>query len=161
MERTHVLVVGAGMMGSGIAAMAALAGRPTLLVDTSLERATAGREKALACIRLREENGLATHEEATAAAALLEPCGDLIAAVPRAFLVIEAIIEKLEVKQALFRQLDELLPAEIPICSNTSGLRITDISAGCTHAERMMTTHFWLPAHLVPLVEVVLSDRTE
>lgn len=161
MERTHVLVVGAGMMGSGIAAMAALAGRPTLLVDTSLERATAGREKALACIRLRGENGLATHEEATAAAALLEPCGDLIAAVPRAFLVIEAIIEKLEVKQALFRQLDELLPAEIPICSNTSGLRITDISAGCTHAERMMTTHFWLPAHLVPLVEVVMSDRTE
>ena len=77
-------------------------------------------------------------------------------------MVVEAIIENLEAKQALFRQLDALLPAEVPICSNTSGLRITEISALCEHhPERTVTTHFWLPAHLVPLVEVVMGDKTD
>lgn len=64
-------------------------------------------------------------------------------------------------KQNLFAQLDAVLPVEVPICSNTSGLRITDISAKCVHPERTVTTHFWLPAHLVPLVEVVMGDKTD
>ena len=77
-------------------------------------------------------------------------------------MVIEAIVEKLSAKQALFQQLDQWLPPEVPVCSNTSGLRITDISALCTcHPERTVTTHFWLPAHLVPLVEVVMGDKTD
>ena len=162
MARDHVVVVGAGMMGSGIAAMGALAGHKVTLVDTSMERAEMGREKALACIQLRRDNELATAEEAETAMQNLFCDCDTAHAVENAFMVVEAIIEKLEAKQVLFKQLDELLPPEVPICSNTSGLRITEISALCEkHPERTVTTHFWLPAHLVPLVEVVMGDKTD
>lgn len=162
MARDHVVVIGAGMMGSGIAAMGALAGHKVTLVDTSLERAEAGREKAIACIHLRRDNELATAEEAEKAKENLFCECDTPRAVEKAFLVVEAIIEKLEAKQALFHQLDELLPPEVPICSNTSGLRITEISALCErYPQRTVTTHFWLPAHLVPLVEVVMGDKTD
>lgn len=162
MARDHVVVIGAGMMGSGIAAMGALAGHKVTLVDVSLERAEMGKAKALECIRLRAENELATAEEAAKAAENLFCDSDTAHAVENAFMVVEAIIEKLEAKQVLFKQLDELLPPEVPICSNTSGLRITEISALCEkHPERTVTTHFWLPAHLVPLVEVVMGDKTD
>lgn len=160
--RNRVMVVGAGMMGSGIGAMAALAGHPVTLVDLSEEQAAKGIEKALECIRLREEQELATHEEARKAAGLFKVGTDIEAEADQAFLVIEAIVEKLEAKQKLFQRLDQVLPREVPICSNTSGLRITEISRLCTCCpERTMTTHFWLPAHLVPLVEVVRGEKTE
>ena len=159
--RDMVMVVGSGMMGSGIGAMSALAGNKTVLVDLDAGRVEAGRQKAVECIRLREENGLATHEQAERAVELLATSTDSLAAAENARLVIEAIVEKVEAKQALFAQLDGVLPVEVPICSNTSGLRITDISAKCAHPERTVTTHFWLPAHLVPLVEVVMGDKTD
>ncbi len=162
MIRDHAVVIGSGMMGSGIGAMAALAGHPVTLADVDEARALAGRARAEGCIRLREENGLATAAEADAAIKNLGVCTDTERALDNAFIVIEAIVENLEAKQKLFKQLDGLLPAEVPICSNTSGLRITEISALCSaHPERTVTTHFWLPAHLVPLVEVVVGDRTD
>ncbi len=159
--REYIMVVGSGMMGSGIGAMSALAGRKTVLVDLDEERVKAGVEKAAACIRLREENGLNSKEEAERALTLLETSTDMLKAAESASMVIEAIVENVEAKQKLFAQLDDVLPVEVPICSNTSGLRITEISAKCKHPERTVTTHFWLPAHLVPLVEVVMGDRTE
>lgn len=76
-------------------------------------------------------------------------------------LVIESIVEDLEEKRALFERLDAILDPRVPLCSNTSGLRITDIAARCRHKARTLTTHFWLPAHLVPLVEVVLGDGSD
>lgn len=159
--RNSVVIIGSGMMGSSIGAMAALAGNPTILVDVSEERVQKGREAALEAIRLRTENGLNTAHEAERAEVLLETSVRRDEALERARLVIEAIVEKLEVKQQVFAQMDALLPADVPICSNTSGLRITDIARDCRHPERTMTTHFWLPAHLVPLVEVVMGDRTD
>lgn len=159
--RNCVVIVGSGMMGSAIGAMSALAGNKTVLVDKSPDKAAAGKEKAMECIRLRVENGLASRESAQKAEQLISCSDNLEEAVKEAGLVIEAIVENLEAKQVLFAGLDDLLPAKVPICSNTSGLRITDISAKCKHPERTMTTHFWLPAHLVPLVEVVMGDKTD
>ncbi len=159
--RDCVIVVGSGMMGSGIGAMSALAGNKTILVDVDEQKVAAGKEKAFACIRLREENGLNSSAEAEAAFDLIETSTNIIKAADRAFMVIEAIVEKVEAKQELFAQLDAILPLEVAICSNTSGLRITDISKKCVYPERTVTTHFWLPAHLVPLVEVVVGDRTD
>lgn len=159
--RDSVLVVGSGMMGSGIGAMAALAGRKVILLDVDRERAAQGRQRAMDCIRLRADHGLNTQEEALRAADLMECSDNLKEACGRASLVIEAIVENVEAKQEMFARLDGLLPGEVPVCSNTSGLRITDISSRCAHPERTLTTHFWLPAHLVPLVEVVMGDRTD
>lgn len=159
--REYVMVVGSGMMGSGIGAMSALAGNKTVLVDIDEARVKAGLEKAGACIRLREENGLNSHEEAQRALELLETSTSMTEMADRAFLVVEAIIEKVDAKQELFARLDAILPPDVPICSNTSGLKITDISKRCKHPQRTVTTHFWLPAHLVPLVEVVMGDKTD
>lgn len=159
--REYVMVVGSGMMGSGIGAMSALAGNKTVLVDVDEERGKAGKERAEECIRLRADNGLNTKEEAERARELIEYTADLENAAQKAFLVIEAIVEDVEAKQDMFARMDALLPVEVPVCSNTSGLRITDISKKCVHPERTLTTHFWLPAHLVPLVEVVMGDKTD
>lgn len=159
--RDYVMVVGCGMMGSGIGAMSALAGHKTLLVDVDEEHVQSGVKKAIGCIKLREDHGLNTHEEAERARALIETGTNMSEAAASAFMVIEAIVEDVEAKQELFATLDEMLPPDIPICSNTSGLRITDIIKKCRHPERAVTTHFWLPAHLVPLVEVVMGDKTD
>jgi 3-hydroxybutyryl-CoA dehydrogenase len=64
-------------------------------------------------------------------------------------------------KQALFRDLDTLLPPDVILASNTSGLQITRIAQDMTHPERALTAHFWFPPHLVPLVEVVMSEHTD
>ena len=159
--REHVVIIGSGMMGSGIGAMSALAGNKTILVDVEESRVLAGKERAVSCIRLRQEQGLNTAEEARRAETLLETSTDTEQAAESARMVIEAIVENLQAKQQLFEKLDRILPTDVPICSNTSGLRITDISSLCQHPERTVTTHFWLPAHLVPLVEVVMGDKTD
>ena len=159
--KNKVVIVGAGMMGSGIAAITALAGCRTVLVSTSYESAERGRLKALDCIKELKNNGLATDENELAETRI-EIANTLEEAVKDASLVIEAIYEKLEIKQELFAKLDELLPAEVPILSNTSGLLISKIAALVkNHPERTMTAHFWLPGHLIPLVEVVMWEKTD
>lgn len=156
-----VVIIGSGMMGSGIGAMASLAGKRTILVDVDEKRTREAIINANECINLRLENNLNSKEESENAKALIETSTDLVASVKHADLVIEAIFENVEAKQKVFAQIDNVLDASIPICSNTSGLRITDISALCKHPERTFTTHFWLPAHLVPLVEVVLGEKSD
>ena len=158
--RNHVMIVGSGMMGSSIGAMAALAGNPTILVDVDEGRCRKVLESALNCIALREENGLHSHEAAEKARKLLNISTNLETSAEKTRLVIEAIMENLPAKQDMFQKLDALLPEDVPICSNTSGLQITKIAEKCQHPERTLTTHFWLPGHLVPLVEVVMGDQT-
>ena len=157
-----ITIVGAGMMGCGIAAVAALAGNRVCLVSRTLKSALEGQQKALQCIDELIENGLANPNVEAQAKASVEISDTLEDAVKDAFMVIEAIYEKMELKQELFAQLDELLPADVPICSNTSGLLITEIAAKVKkHPERTMIAHFWLPGHLIPLVEVVMWEKTD
>ena len=159
--RDCVAVIGAGLMGSGIAAISALSGHRTLLVDKDLELSGKGVANAKLNIGELQVNGLVSTQDANKAFGLLQVCDNIEAACEKAFVVIEAIVENLEIKQKMFTLLDRLLPVGIPILSNTSGLRITDIAAFTTKPERTMTAHFWFPAHLVPLVEVVMSDKTD
>ena len=156
--RDSVIIIGSGLMGSGIAACSALAGNRTVLIDLDKARALAGVQKAYDCIDELVENDLA--KDAEKAKALITADNSFEKYTADASLVIEAIIENLEAKQVLFEQLDALFPLEVPLVSNTSGLRITDIAARTSHPERTATTHFWFPAHLVPLVEVVVGDHT-
>ncbi len=155
-----VTVVGAGLMGPGIAACAAVAGHPVTLIDRDEACAAAGVEKTRRNLEQLAGSGLIGVEEAAAASGRLAGTADLARGCKEASLVIEAIPEKLPEKQELFQRLDELLPAETVLTSNTSGLRITDIAARARHKERIATTHFWFPGHLVPLVEIVMSDQT-
>lgn len=149
-------------MGSGIAAMAALAGYTASLVDKTQDIARRGRQKAIDCIDELVANGLADPAKGELAKGHIEATTCLESTVFGTTMVIEAVNEVLALKQKLFWQLDALFPAEVPILSNTSGLQITKIAALVErHPERTMTAHFWLPAHLVPLVEVVLWEKTD
>ena len=159
-NKNKVAIIGAGMMGPGIAARAALAGHPTVLIDVSQERAEAGVEKALAAMQQLLDNGLAESDQTQRAIERLVAAPALAPHLADTFLIIEAVSENLALKQQIFTELDALAPADVIIASNTSGLRITDIAARTAHPERTVTTHFWFPAHLVPLVEVVMGDRT-
>ncbi|MGE5605591.1 MAG: 3-hydroxyacyl-CoA dehydrogenase family protein, partial [Bacteroidota bacterium] len=107
------------------------------------------------------ENGIADKDASGPAKGNLILSENMDSSLSRAKMVIEAIYENLQAKQELFEKLDMLLPAEIPILSNTSGLRITDIAKKVKNPGRTVTAHFWFPAHLVPLVEVVMGDQTD
>lgn len=161
MMRNTIVIVGSGLMGSGIAAISALAGNNTVLVDTESSRIEAGIESAKGCMRELMNHDLAKENQVKEATKRLSGTDCLEISLADAKMVIEAVYENLKLKQELFQKLDSLLPENIPITSNTSGLRITDIAKNVCHPERTMTTHFWFPAHLVPLVEVVMSENTD
>lgn len=148
------------MMGSGIAAIAALAGNRTTLVARTGEKAAEGARQALGHVGQLVDGGLSERDAAKRAEELLETQTSIERAVDGADLVIESITENLEAKQELFRALDALAAPQTVITSNTSGLRITEIAQFVQYPQRTATTHFWFPAHLVPLVEVVMGDRT-
>lgn len=161
MSRDSIVIVGTGLMGSGIAAVSALAGERTILVGRKMMTSQAGLMKALSNITELKDNGLAEPDAADKAQLLLSVCNNLDEALPQASIVIEAILENLEVKQSMFQRLDGALPPDIPILSNTSGLRISEIAKNTKYPQRTMTTHFWFPGHLVPLVEVVMGEYTD
>ncbi len=158
--RDTVVILGSGLMGSGIAACSALAGNPTVLVDLDMQRAETGKKNALTAIAELRENGLADPVAADKAETLLATSDTIGNHVDSAMMVIEAVVENLQAKQKVFAELHALFPPEVPLVSNTSGLRIPDIARDTKHPERTLTTHFWFPAHLVPLVEVVVGDRS-
>ncbi len=155
-----VVVIGVGMMGPGIAAVSALAGDRTILVHSDPDRALGAVARANEHIDQLANGGLAGPEAATRAKSLVESEVELESAVRGADLIVEAVTENLRVKQRLFARLDELADPSAIITSNTSGLRITEIAKRMKHPERAATTHFWFPAHLVPLVEVVMGNYT-
>lgn len=160
-NKNAVVIIGTGMMGPGLAACAALAGHPTVLIGRSIDKARQGVAAAKQNIAQLRENQLAAKNQANQAQQLLKPEIDISQSLENAFLVVEAITEDLASKQDLFKRLDELAPPDVIITSNTSGLRITDIAQYTKHPERTATTHFWFPGHLVPLVEVVMGDKTD
>lgn len=147
-------------MGSGIASVALHAGCHVDVVEPNPASAQGLGDRIDGITKELLENEMITRQQAENTknfrcfSSLEEDFGE-------PDLVIEAISEVLEAKQELFARLDEKFDKKIPLASNTSGLRITDIARNMTHKERAMTTHFWFPAHLVPLVEVVMSEWTD
>jgi 3-hydroxybutyryl-CoA dehydrogenase len=153
-------VIGTGMMGPGIAITLALAGHPVTLVGRSAGSLSRGLDAVDRGLRQLRDERLTTTRLAHAAQRRIEGSTDLAAAVSRAAFVFESIVEELELKQQLFVQLDQLTPQDAVFASNTSGLPITRIAQRMAHPERAATAHFWNPAHLMPLVELVKGDLT-
>lgn len=153
-------VIGAGMMGPGIALTLALGGVPTTIVHRAMAKAAAGLEKARAQARLLSRHGLVEPTQADRAHDLLSASDDLEKTVAQAGLVIESAPENMTFKQDLFARLDALAPPRAVLASNTSGLSITAIASRCARPERILTTHFWNPPHLMPLVEIVRGEKT-
>lgn len=156
---TNLAVVGAGLMGSGIAQVAAVAGHRVLLrdvTDEALARGRAGIEKSLA--RFVAKGGL---EQAAADDALsrITTTTDL-EAVADAEVVVEAAFEKLEVKQEIFRELDRLCGDDAVLATNTSAIPITQIAAATERPEAVVGTHFFSPVPMMALCELVRGYKT-
>jgi 3-hydroxybutyryl-CoA dehydrogenase len=157
---TAVAVLGAGTMGRGIAQVAAAYGHPVWLCDTraaALEEARAHLARILA--RLVEKGRLEPAEDAAILGRIrfTEPAAEDLAACG---LVVEAVVEDLGVKQALFRDFDARLAPEAVLATNTSSLSVTAIAAACSRPERVLGLHFFNPAPVLPLVEVVPGFET-
>ena len=150
----RVAVIGAGAMGSGIAHVAARAGHPVYLFDMNgeaVKKGLAGIEKDL---RFLVGKGKLSEAECAATLARLTPASEL-ATLADAGLVIEAIVEKLEVKQKLFADLEALVAEDAILASNTSSLSITAIGAPLKRPQRLLGLHFFNPAPRMALVEIV------
>lgn len=143
-------VIGTGMMGPGIAYSLALGGLRTTILSRSSENAESARERARAWTR--EEQGDAS---------LIEASTDFDGVVSQADIIVESAPENLAFKQDLFAQLDALAKPACVLATNTSGLSITAVQAKCQRPQRALTTHFWNPPHLMPLVEVIRGDQTD
>jgi len=147
-------------MGPGIAATLALGGARTTILSRSEESAAQGLESAHQQLRVLAENGLEEFAQVRDAVDRLDTSVAFDRTVGRVDLVIESAPEKMELKQKMFAHMDAIAERSAVLATNTSGLSITAIAARCRHPERVLTTHFWNPPHLMPLVEIVLGEKT-
>ena len=147
-------VVGSGTMGAGIAQLACRGGARTLLHDPLAEALARGAERVRAGLEKEATKGKLSVEQAREAAERLEAV-DSLEGLAECELVIEAAPERLEIKHELYARLSEIVTEECVLASNTSSLPITAIAAGATHPERVVGMHFFNPAPLMRLLEVV------
>jgi 3-hydroxybutyryl-CoA dehydrogenase len=149
----HVLVVGAGQMGGGIAQVAAASGRRVSLHDVvpgAVERGIEAMRKSLG--RLAEKGGADPDE----VLGRIEPADDLVPA----DLMIEAVIEDASVKEDVFRRADSILPPEAVLASNTSSIPIASLAAATSRPDKVIGMHFFNPVPVLKLVEIVRGRET-
>ena len=157
---THIAVFGAGTMGHGIAQVAAQAGFKVALYDIKQEFVDKGLASIKGNLDKGVEKGKVTVEQRAAALANLRGCTTVPDAAKGVQLVVEAVPEKLEIKQGLFKELDALCGAETIFASNTSSLSIAKIAGATKRADRFLGMHFFNPVHIMKLLEVVVTSQT-
>ena len=150
--KAKIAIVGAGLMGHGIAEVFAVAGHDVAVYDKD--------PASLATLAERVGAILADMGEDQAAVSRITPVGDLAAAVADVDVVIEAAAERLPVKREIFAELERNAPRKALLASNTSVIPIGRIAAHLTTRERVLGTHWWNPPYLVPLVEVIRTEDT-
>ena len=157
--QTVVGVIGAGAMGAGIAQVAAAAGHPVKLFDTRADAAA----QAIAGLRAQFDKlaakGKLTAEAAQAAGARLQ-AAEKLADLADAGLVVEAIVESLPAKQGLYAELETIVAADCIFGTNTSSISVTAIGAVLKHPQRLAGLHFFNPAPVMALVEIVSGLAT-
>jgi 3-hydroxybutyryl-CoA dehydrogenase len=160
LRNAPVLVVGAGIMGAGIAQVAAQAGHAVQLFDMREGAAAEAKTKLAATLdglvakgKLEAESAAAALGRITAITALEQAAG--------AALVVEAIVEKLDAKRGLFKQLEAMVAPTCVLATNTSSISVTAIANGLTHPGRLVGMHFFNPVPLMKLVEVVSGLQTD
>ncbi len=159
-KNSVVGVIGSGAMGAGIAQVAATAGHSVLVYDNnskSLEKAQANLNSSLA--KLVEKQKISA-EQSQNISKSINFVSDLNA-FSKCNLVIEAIVENLEVKQKVFTELEKIVSADCVLSSNTSSLSITSIASSCSKPERVLGIHFFNPATIMPLVEIIPGIATQ
>jgi 3-hydroxybutyryl-CoA dehydrogenase len=157
---TSIAVVGAGTMGHGIAQVAAQAGYDVALFDAAEGAAVRGLDRVAENLAKGVERGKVTAQQREAALGCLRVAETIEEAVGGATLVIEAIVESLEIKAALFEQLDRIAPSGAILATNTSSLSVARVAAATTRPGAVLGMHFFNPAHIMKLLEIVVHDGT-
>ena len=153
-----ICIIGAGTMGRGIALASAQSGFYTLLFDINkeiLEKAKASIQKNLQFLLDKEKISAEEKETVFSRINFITDTNDCLADV-----IIEAIVEKVEAKVAIFNQLAEINHAEVIFATNTSSLSVSEIQSKVVHPQRVVGMHFFNPAHIMKLVEIVKGNQT-
>ena len=157
-----VAVVGTGIMGAGIAAGFLAKSVPVVILGRSKEKADACLDKAISLAKkIGVDGDYATKDQADIKKQQVVGVLEEYQGWNDCIWVIETIAENLALKQEIFKYLDRVVPANIPIGSNSSGFPISKIAEGLNTANRMMGAHYFMPAEVVPLVEIVMGQKTE
>ena len=157
MNKQIIGIIGSGAMGAGIGQVAAMAGHSVVLYDNNMASLDRAKTNLTATLKKLEEKG-----KIPSAADVLERLifADDIHAFATAELIIEAIVEKLEAKKAVFAEVENVVSKNCILASNTSSLSITSIAASCRIPSRVMGLHFFNPAPLMALVEIIPAIQT-
>lgn len=152
-------ILGAGMMGAGIAYVSARAGMQVVLLDTSLENAERGKSYSEGLLRKAIERGRSTEDKAAALLGLIKPTTDY-ADLEGCDLVIEAVFENQQLKADVTAKTEAVVPESCIFASNTSTLPITGLAEASNRPEQFIGLHFFSPVDKMPLVEIILGEKT-
>ncbi|QXE17674.1 3-hydroxyacyl-CoA dehydrogenase family protein [Clostridium sp. 001] len=160
MKIKTVSILGTGTMGHGVALLCAQAGLDVLLYGRSDKSLNKGMKSIESSLEFFKEKGKLHNKQPEEILCKIKFVKTIIEVAQSADLVIECLAENLELKQDIFKKLDEICPNDTILSSCTSGLLPTDIAKSTKHPERVVVAHFWNPPQLMPLVEVVPGERT-
>ena len=155
-----IAVIGAGTMGAGIAQACAAAGFDVSMRDIEQRFVDGGFRRIREPLMKRVEKGKMSQSEVDAILAKIRGTVDLKEAVSGAQVVIEAILEKMDLKRELFAEIERLCPPDVVFASNTSSLSITEMANATKRADRVVGMHFFNPAPVMKLVEVIRGSET-
>jgi 3-hydroxybutyryl-CoA dehydrogenase len=159
-EVKKIAVLGSGIMGSGIAEAAAKAGYEVAMTDISNELVKHGLESIRASMNRIVNKGKITKVEADAAFSKIKGTTDTPEAARDSQVVIEAVSEDINLKKKIFKELDEICPTETVLASNTSAIMITDLASATKRPDRFIGMHFFSPAQIMKLVEIIRGAET-
>ena len=159
LQQAKIAVIGAGTMGIGIAQLAAMHGHHTYIFDADAGKTRQALEQLAVQLGRRVQAGKMTQQLFDSTFAHLT-AADALQQLADADLIVEAVVEKQEVKQRLFQQLAEICPAHAIFASNTSSISITAIASVSPHPERVVGLHFFTPAPVMKLVEIIRGLKT-
>jgi len=152
MTKPRIAVIGAGLMGHGIAQVFGLAGHDVTVTDTHAPTLASAKDRILANLKALNDDVKAVER--------IRICPGLAEAVADADFIVEAVREDLGVKQQLFAEIERAARPDVILASNTSVIPITAIMGGLNDRARALGTHWWNPPYLVPLVEVIATEWT-
>jgi 3-hydroxybutyryl-CoA dehydrogenase len=163
-EISHVGLLGAGMVGHGLALHFARAGCQVSLYSRTQQTLDKAIENIESNLRVLMEGQAGVEDDIKKIVSRITTTRNTDEAVAKASIIIESVAEDLRVKQDLFKELDQMCPRDVILATNTSVISITAIASKAKNRDRIVGTHFWFPPYLIPLVEVVkgkdTSDKT-
>lgn len=152
-------IIGAGAMGTGIAQVAALSGLEVLVFDSNQEASNRGLQMIQAQINKGVEKHKISPEQGVEVMGRLLFC-EKMESLAECDLIIEAIVENIEIKKKVFQSLEKIVSKDCILATNTSSLSVTALAASLTNSDRFIGIHFFNPAHIMPLVEIVPAIQT-